>query len=373
VSIRRLSVAGFRNLAAQELEPGEGLTVVTGANGSGKTNLLEAITVLGNLASFRPSPPPTWVQHGAQSFRLEATVLRAGSPVELRQEGWLAPRFRRALFRGGRRLGAAEYIELLPVSALSGYDRELVWGGPEIRRRFLDWLSFHLHPEVLPVLQRYRRTLRQRNLLLVRAGRDDEIDAFDHDLARLGALIVRARIEALAGLERRLHAELEPLGWSLGRVAMRYNTSDGVVPADVESVAGRLRSALAAQRRHDRARGRTSVGPHRHDLVFTVQGVAVKDVLSAGQGKLVATGLKLAAMTWLAEAHGRAQAVVFDDIDAELDARVMRRVLARLQSGGQAFLSSAHEEIVLGQLADATVWRLQGGVVKELSRGGNRA
>lgn len=373
MSIRRFSVAGFRNLAAQELQPGERLTVVTGANGSGKTNLLEAVTVLGNLASFRPSPPLSWIQHGVQSFRLGATVVRGASTVELRHEGWLAPRFRRALFRGGRRLGAAEYLELLPVTAFSGYDRELVWGSPETRRRFLDWLSFHLHPDALPVLQRYRRALRQRNLLLADSGRDDEIDAFDHDLARLGAHIVLARVEAMAGIERRLQAEFEQLGWSLGRVAMRYNTSDGVAPADVETVAGRLRSALASHRRHDRARGRTSVGPHRHDLVLTVQGVAVKDVLSAGQGKLVATGLKLAAMTWLAETHGRAPAVVFDDVDAELDAGVLSRVLARLQTGGQALLSSAHEEMVLGRLGGAVVWRLRAGVVEELSRGGTNA
>ncbi len=107
---------------------------------------------------------------------------------------------------------------------------------------------------------------------------------------------MRLRLAALAGLERHLGEELEPLGWSLAHPVLRYNAPDGVAVAEPATLVARLRAALAASRRLERGRGHTAVGPHRHDLQFSVQGVPARDVLSAGQGKLLATGLKLAAM-----------------------------------------------------------------------------
>jgi len=373
VDLHRFSLTGFRNLATQELQFCPGVTLVVGPNGSGKTNLLEAVAVFGNLASFRPGPSLAWVQRGAPGFTLGGTVGRAGAVAELRQEARATRTLARALFRGGRRLGAAEYLELFPVTALSGHDRQLVWGAPEDRRRFLDRLCFHLHREALPVLQRYRRALRQRNALLTGGGRDEEFDAFEHDLAFLGARIVGFRQVAIAGLERHFGGELEALGWSLPRPVLRYNSPDGVAVAEPATLAVRLRAALAASRRRERARGHTAVGPHRHDLVFTVQGAPAREVLSAGQGKLLATALKLTAMALLSEARGRVPGVVFDDVDTELDAAVLRRVLERLKGGGQALLSSAHEEMVLPRLAGGTVWRMRAGTVELASAGGSEA
>ena len=170
MSILRLTVSGFRNLAPQQLDVGPGLTAVVGANGSGKTNLLEAVAVLGNLASFRPGPSAAWIRHGADAFALAGVLDRGGIEVEIRQDVRHAGTLARALFRGARRLGAAEYLDLFPVATLSGYDRALVWGAPEDRRRFLDRLCFQIRPEALPTLQRYRRALRHRNALLTRWG-----------------------------------------------------------------------------------------------------------------------------------------------------------------------------------------------------------
>ncbi len=373
VSILRLTVSGFRNLAPQQLDVGPGLTAVIGANGSGKTNLLEAVAVLGNLASFRPGPSAAWIRHGAPAFTLAGVIDRGGTDVEIRQDVRHAGTLARALFRGARRLGAAEYLELFPVATLSGYDRALVWGAPEDRRRFLDRLCFQIRPEALPTLQRYRRALRHRNALLTRWGPPEEFDAFEHDLAVLGAEIVRFRMAALAGLERHLGEELDALGWSLAHPVLSYNASDGVAVAEPATLVARLRAALAASRRLERGRGHTAVGPHRHDLQFSVQGVPARDTLSAGQGKLLATGLKLAAMAVVGRERGRRPLVVFDDVDAELDAAVLQRVLARLRDGGQALLSSAHEEMMLPRLTGGAVWRMNAGVVDVVAPGGMKA
>jgi DNA replication and repair protein RecF len=373
VSILRLTVSGFRNLAPQQLNVGPGLTAVVGANGSGKTNLLEAVAVLGNLASFRPGGSAAWIRHGANAFALSGVLDRGGIEVEIRQDVRHAGTLARALFRGARRLGAAEYLDLFPVATLSGYDRALVWGAPEDRRRFLDRLCFQIRPDALPTLQRYRRALRHRNALLTRWGPAEEFDAFEHDLAVLGAEIVRLRLAALAGLERHLGEELGALGWSLAHPVLSYTASDGVAVAEPATLVARLRAALAASRRLERGRGHTAVGPHRHDLQLSVQGVPARDTLSAGQGKLLATGLKLAAMAVVGRERGRRPLVVFDDVDAELDAAVLQRVLERLRDGGQALLSSAHEEMMLPRLTGGAVWRMNAGVVDVVVPGGMEA
>jgi len=369
VPLLHLSVHGFRNLRPQDLDVPAGTVVVVGANGAGKTSLLEAVAVLGNLQSFRPGPASSWVQHGGQGFLLEGRVERGGTTVELRQEGRLARTVSRRLQRGARRLGAAEYLDLFPVSVLSSHDRQLLWGGPEGRRRFVDRVAFYLHPDTLPVLQRYRRVLRQRNALLAGRDRDAEFEAFEHDLAQLGSRLVSLRLEAIAAIEKALPAELEGLGWGLSRPNLRYDAPDGLAPADVTGMNGWLRAQLARTRGRDRARGATAVGPHRHDLAISVAGSPARETLSAGQGKLLATAFRLAAMAVFEQVRGRIPAVVFDDVDAELDGTVLQRVFARLKSTGQALLSSAHEEMVLPRLPDAAVWRMRDGVV-ELPAGG---
>jgi DNA replication and repair protein RecF len=363
VRLRRFSVAGFRNLATQELTVGDGLTLVVGANGMGKTSLLEAISVLGNLTSFRPGPASGWFRHGGHAFSVGGLLERDGAAVELRQEARLGRTVSRSLYRGGRRLGVGEYLGLFPVTSLSGYDRQVVWGPPEERRRLLNRVSYYISPEVLNLLQRYRRALAQRNALLVRGAVDDEFEAFEHDLAVLGGAIIRHRMEALHALEKHLTGELEALGWSADRPNLRYHCGDGVTVADPATTVTSLRAVLTGSRRRDRIRGHTTVGPHRHDVVIAVQGAVARDVLSAGQGKLLATALKLAAVKVLNRATGRAPMVVFDDVDAEFDSEVLERVITRLALGEQAIVSSAHEEVLRRRLRAGAFWRVDAGVV----------
>lgn len=363
MEISRLDIRSFRNLASQEISLGPGVTLVVGPNGAGKSNLLEAISVLGNLTSFRPGPPLAFVRWQAESYLLAATVLRDTTPVEMRQEARVGRHLGRALFRGGRRLTMGEYLQLCPVAALSGFDRALVTGTPEDRRRFLDRLVFHLHPEALRMLQQYRRALRQRAGLLLGGGQIAELEAFEQILAATGARLVELRLATLRRLVSGLEGEMGLLRWAAGRPHVRYHAPDGLGSPDASQLAVRLGSALARSRRLDAQQRRTTVGPHRHDLAITVGGMPAREALSAGQAKLLVVGLRLAALAVLEERLGGAPVVVFDDVDAELDASALGRVLARLHGRAQVLISSARPELVLPAAAAARVWRVEEGRV----------
>jgi DNA replication and repair protein RecF len=135
---------------------------------------------------------------------------------------------------------------------------------------------------------------------------------------------------------------------------------------EVVRLAADLRTALSRSRRAETSRGYTLVGPHRHDVAITLQGVSARDLLSAGQTKLLATALKLAAQGVIERILGCASLVIFDDVDAELDSDVLARLLSRLARCEQVVMSSAHGETILPRLPRASVWRLSNGQISEV-------
>lgn len=367
-----LAVRGFRSLCEQELRFSPGLTILVGLNGAGKSNLLEAVTVAGNLVSFRPGTAAHLVRWGERGYSLQANVIRSGSEVSIRQEAGLGHHVTRSLWRGARRLTMGEYLQICPVAALSSHDRALIVGVPEDRRRFLDRLVFHLHVEALSLHQQYRRALRQRAELLARNRPESEVEAFEQVLATTGVRLVAFRLEALQRLAQRLETEMEVLSLSAARTQLRYHAPDGLGSSDAAHLAARMKAALARSRRIDVQQRRTTVGPHRHDLAITVGGIPAREALSAGQAKLLAVALRLAVLAVVQERLGSSPVVVFDDVDAELDGEALGRVLARLDGRAQVLISSARPELVLPAAKQAAVWRVVGGKVAVAQQEGSQ-
>jgi DNA replication and repair protein RecF len=204
VTIKRFTAQGFRCLVDVELEPGPRYTLIYGANASGKTSLLEALAYLGRGKSFRGAPPANLIQHGEQEFVLFGQVEVGGrlatvgvrnsrSGLEVRVDG-----------DGGG--GAAALAAALPLQVIDPDVHNLVSGGPDERRRFLDWLAFHVEPDYLSLWRQFRRALKQRNAALKAGGSRQSLQAWDREFCDLGERVDSVREAVLAGSLQNLKA-----------------------------------------------------------------------------------------------------------------------------------------------------------------------
>ena len=308
--VERLRLHDFRLFDAAELELGPGLNLITGGNGAGKTSLLEALHLLAYGRSFRGAVRDGLIRRGTTALELYCEVVSG------------AARRRLGLRRGVRdwqaRVDGEDvavlselYREIAVVSFEPG-SHELIAGGSEHRRRYLDWFLFHVEPEFLPVWRRHQRALRQRNALL-KTDRPDpaQLDAWDGELAEAGTRLTSQREQWLAPLRSHIEAIAAELLPELGPVSLRFQRGWG----DAE-----LGMALAAGRGRDLALGHTAIGPHRADWSLGYAHLPQREMFSRGQEKLTALSCLLAqAEALAAERGGDWPILCLDDLGSELD------------------------------------------------------
>jgi DNA replication and repair protein RecF len=329
----RLVARDFRNLANLEITPPPDGLVVIADNGQGKTNLLESIYYLQILRSARGARDQDLVRFGADGFHIAATIEtdtrhdvgvgfeRAGKRKRVRLDGVVPERMSHAL-------GA------LPAVMFSPADVDLVLGPPSVRRRFLDIVLALTARGYLDALQRYRGALARRNAALreaARSGRQSpsSVSVWEPALAEHGALLVRERRAWVASMEDEFERLCYEIG-EMGRVRVSYSTT---MPAVGDGVMA-LADALAAKRPADLARGLTHVGPHRDDLVITLDGRDLRVFGSAGQQRTAAIALRMLEAATFSERTGRTPLFLLDDPFAELDARRSSRILGLLERNG---------------------------------------
>jgi DNA replication and repair protein RecF len=335
VRLHRLWLTDFRNYREAELEPAsEGLTAIIGANGEGKTNLLEAIGYLATLQSFRGAPPAALVRDGCQQAVVRAEAEREGRSVLLEAQLAAAGRDRVLVNRQPLRR-ARDLLGALRVSVFSPDDLVFVKGGPSARRSFLDDTLVSLHAKHDALRSDVERILRQRGALLKQAGGrltpevEATLDVWDTKLARAGEELVEARRQTLVVLEPAVVKAYGQLAGSGASVTMHY----------VQSWTGNLESALAASRRDDLRRAATLVGPHRDDVALAIDGLPARTHASQGEQRSLALALRLAAHRAVAEASGTAPVLLLDDVFSELDPARSEALLAHIPEG-QALVST---------------------------------
>ncbi len=321
--LRKLTVQNWRNLALASLVCDGGQQFLVGANGQGKTNLLEAAGFLTALRSFRTADPRLLVAHGQPEAALaceleherlgETTVtvrLRAGG-----KEVWCDQE---------RITRLADYVGRFPTVMFSSQDQLLVRGAPALRRRWLDLTLAAADADYLSALQTYHRALAERNSLLKAGGADAELAAFETQLAPAGAQLVARRAEGVQALAAHLQA-------AYARIAPEPESAGLAYAPDVaEATAGALAAALAGNRTRDRQLRTTQCGPHRDDFEFGLDGWPARDVASEGQQRNLVLALRLAQAAWFEARMGVRPVLLADDVLGELDPERRRRFWAAL-------------------------------------------
>jgi len=347
VRVTRVQLRDFRNYEAAELEPSDGLTVIAGQNGAGKTNLLEAVYFGCTARSPRTANERELVRRGAGVTRVVVSTAAADSlhSIDVGFEPGTAKRLR-VDGHAVDRLSTAHDVR--PLASVFLPERlELVKGAPSARRGHLDQLVAALWPSRAATRSAYSRALAQRNALLARvcAGSSGPaaLDAWDAEVAGHGVRLMEDRSEAVAGLAGPFAELAAELGLS-GGAELRYR------PRSSAADAAELAAELAARRAADLERGFTAHGPHRDELQLLLGGAALRAYGSQGQQRVALLALLFAERQLLAERRSTPPLMLLDDVMSELDAE-RRELLARLlRSGGQALVTTTEPEHVPGDV-----------------------
>ena len=341
-----LRLVDFRNIDRAALRFSAGLNLIRGENGQGKTNLLEAIGLLATGRSFRRVPPGVMRRHDQPAFFLSGQSLSGGLTHRLGFHG--QPQRLTAHLNGKPVASASALGRVLTAVILTPDTPSLIKGGPGDRRDYLDWVVYSRDRQHALRVRDYQTALKARNRLL-KSGRGNprEMDAWEARLADIGAGIVQARRQALAALGAHLPQPLGALDLAPERFDWRLSCQLDRGGADgdgLEGDAARYRELLHAHREGDRRSGHTSVGPHRDDLLWHMDGRPLARHGSRGQQKRFVLALKLAEAE-LAEAFlGEPPLLLLDDPFAELDPDGARRLLALLADRErQLFLATCDE------------------------------
>ena len=348
--LKTLHLRYFRNYQEQRVDFIAPKTILVGNNAQGKSNLLEAVELLATLRSHRMARDRDLVREGEAFGQINATLERQTGIIDLSL----------TLRRAGRRTVAlnSEYLRrqldflgVLNAVQFSSLDLELVRGGPEQRRHWIDTLLIQLEPVYAYILQQYNQVLRQRNAFLKARGErlevrksdsDSELAVWNAQLAAIGARVIRRRsrgIQRLAPIASAWHASISDRTEILQlkyapNVPLTQGTAEEVQQAFLEKIAQRV---IAEQHQ-----GTTLVGPHRDEIELTINQTPARQYGSQGQQRTLVLALKLAELKLIEEVIGESPLLLLDDVLAELDPNRQNQLLEAIQDRFQTLITTTH-------------------------------
>lgn len=343
--LRNLETHHFRNLASSPIHFHPEVNLILGENGQGKTNLLEAIYFLATTKSFRTPRSTNLIRLDAPSLLVRGTVEQRGITKVLSIGLEASSERRRELRINEEKVSVQRYTSVLPLFAYSASRLEIIRGGPEERRRFLDRGIATLQPGYLRDLTRYSRALQQRNALLQKvAGGETSaraLDAWDQEFCAAARPILLARADYVAKLEAEFRNVVAAHDYHVRDLHVGYAPS-GFDPRDSQESSV---DALRRERRRELAAGFTIIGPHRDTVAFEISGKPAADLLSSGEIKMTVLFLKFAKMALYRSILEARPLFLLDDIDAELDLGIIERLLAHVNGSAQLFTTSAKHSV----------------------------
>jgi DNA replication and repair protein RecF len=356
-----LEAENFRNLQGK-LFCGKGLNIISGDNGEGKTNWLEALHLLATTRSFRTvrlqeainyEEELAWVRgkvgEGEDVHRVLQVTLQGNT---------------KALAFNGKREAVARYLGLLHTVVFNADELDVVRGQPEARRRFLDHGITGIHPPYIQVLSDYQKVLRQKNTLLHTASENgytlektaELLEPWNEQLVTLASRIHRSRTRYVERLQQALEQRL----FEKEMVTIRYASSlEG--KGDLGDYGALLTERLALRVQAELAAGRSLLGPHRDELEITFDGHDLRAYGSSGQQRSALLILLLAALEVYYAQNQEYPLFLLDDIDAELDYKRIGQLLEYLDGKTQTFVTTSKESFIERFSQNAAVFKVKNG------------
>ena len=345
--VESLSTTQFRNLNHPELSFAPGVNLITGENGQGKTNLLEAVFFFKFGRSFRSRQDEEMIRFDEAFCRVEISCVFE----DRHRENFTAAVERGAgkkIEIGGKALDRlSDLVGRYPVVLFGPQDIALVTGQPVERRRFIDMVGSMTDHSYIGLLRDYRRILSQRNAALRSRASRRERDVWNNELVEKGCELISKRIALTSVLERHLaeHASglRAPFEFALSydsaivRDSLRFN--DEAEPAAVDLL-GVFETKLLSLEEEEMRRGTTLAGPHRDDLLITMEGKRVRQFGSQGQRRLLAILLKLSELSYLETGLKERCVLLLDDVFSEFDPVITTRLQGLLGGDRQVFVTS---------------------------------
>ncbi|MDH4069296.1 MAG: DNA replication and repair protein RecF [Ignavibacteria bacterium] len=357
MNLASVRVRNFRNHRDSVVEFGSGINFLIGGNGQGKTSILEAISYFGLTKSFFSASDLTTLRKGAGEFEIEGDLLTGSGTREHilirfdREAGEKKIGVNRSLLERQNHL-----IGRFPVVVLSPESGRITAGAPAERRKFLDMVLAQRSRSYLEDLLEYRRVLRQRNRLLLegKGGRGgvstETLRPWSESLTRTGARIIDRRRQFVTEFLPAFVRVHGGIAQDHEEVTMEYRTTP-TLPDEpgTQALTEMLSMALARTEREERRRGATLVGPHRDDLLLSINGMNAQDHASQGQHKTMILAMKIAEFEYLAGALDEVPVLLLDDLFSELDEARSDRIIRLVSTLGQSVITATTDPFFNGE------------------------
>ncbi|MFM8876621.1 MAG: DNA replication/repair protein RecF [Anaerolineae bacterium] len=395
--LRHLSLTNFRSLTRLDADLPRRAVVLTGQNAQGKTSVLEAIYFLAAFTSFQTNTDRQMVnfhearnplavtrlvadyQRGKTKHRLEARLI-------LEPTGANGQRLRKEILLDGAKRNINDVIGHFNAVIFVPQMSQIIEGGPDERRRYLNLALSQAVPAYARTLGDYTQALTQRNALLKalneNGGNPNQLEVWDEALVKSGAQIILWRIQAIQEIERlasRVHHELtrgteilrlayepayDPLPKPDGQLGLKLDTAIDRSSIEIKEIQEGFLTKLKTIRGEEIARGVTTIGPHRDDLRFVINKADVSDYGSRGQIRTTLLALKLAEVEWMKERTGEYPVILLDEVMAELDASRRADLLRYVTQESQVLFTATDLNLFDPEFTQsAEVWDVKGGVV----------
>ncbi len=353
--LESLNLRHFRNYREQQVSFTAAKTIVLGDNAQGKSNLIEAVEILSALKSHRTSRDRELIQSSETSAQITGNLDRLATgnielSITLRANGR-----RTVALNGLAQRRQLDFLGKLNMVQFSSLDLDLVRGGPDCRRSWMDGLLIQLEPIYAHILQQYNQILRQRNARIktIKAAQQegktiaiDDLALWDAQLAVAGSRVIRRRdrvIQRLLPFAQHWH---EAISGKIEQLEITYRPNVAIEGdaniSSPEAIQSAFLDKIQEKRTIELYQGSSLVGPHRDDIEFTVNGTAARQYGSQGQQRTLVLALKLAELKLIEEVIGEPPILLLDDVLAELDLHRQNQLLDAIQDRFQTLITTTH-------------------------------